>query len=71
MASGVESKGEEPTAKEKTLVKKAIALFDTFCNGRQCLDDFIKDASEDLEVSHLVLGWLRWIFNFINLTQKL
>uniref|UniRef100_A0A3P8UHZ4 Cilia and flagella associated protein 99 n=1 Tax=Cynoglossus semilaevis TaxID=244447 RepID=A0A3P8UHZ4_CYNSE len=53
MASGVESKGEEPTAKEKTLVKKAIALFDTFCNGRQCLDDFIKDASEDLEVSHL------------------
>ncbi|XP_016892525.1 cilia- and flagella-associated protein 99 isoform X2 [Cynoglossus semilaevis] len=49
MASGVESKGEEPTAKEKTLVKKAIALFDTFCNGRQCLDDFIKDASEDLE----------------------
>ncbi|XP_026211638.1 cilia- and flagella-associated protein 99 [Anabas testudineus] len=31
------------------LVKEAIVLLDKFNSGRQCLDDFIEDASKDLQ----------------------
>lgn len=33
-----------------SLVKEAIALLDKFYNGSQCLDDFIEDASKDVQV---------------------
>ncbi|XP_068608486.1 cilia- and flagella-associated protein 99 [Brachionichthys hirsutus] len=32
-----------------SLVKEAIVLLDKFNSGRQCLDDFIEDASNDLQ----------------------
>uniref|UniRef100_A0A8D2ZL28 Cilia-and flagella-associated protein 99 n=1 Tax=Scophthalmus maximus TaxID=52904 RepID=A0A8D2ZL28_SCOMX len=32
-----------------SLVKEAIVLLDKFSAGRQCLDDFIEDASKDLQ----------------------
>ncbi|GAA6213576.1 cilia- and flagella-associated protein 99 [Lates japonicus] len=32
-----------------SLIKEAIALLDKFNAGRQCLDDFIEDASKDLQ----------------------
>lgn len=36
-----------------SLVKEAIVLLDKFSAGRQCLDDFIEDASKDLHVGGL------------------
>ncbi|KAG7238516.1 hypothetical protein INR49_030789 [Caranx melampygus] len=33
----------------RSLVKEAIVLLDKFRAGRQCLDDFIEDASKDLQ----------------------
>lgn len=32
------------------LVKEAIVLLDKFRAGKKCLDDFIEDASKDLQV---------------------
>lgn len=36
-----------------SLVKEAIVLLDKFSADRQSLDDFLEDASKDLQVRHL------------------
>lgn len=40
-----------------SLVREAIVLLDRFNAGRQCLDDFMEDASKDLQVGGLTLIW--------------
>lgn len=44
------------------LVKKAIVLLERFLAGTQCSDDFMKDASKDLQVC-----WLRSVLTQIAL----
>lgn len=36
-----------------SLAREAIVLLDRFSAGRQCLDDFMEDASKDLQVNRL------------------
>lgn len=35
-----------------SLIKEAIALLDKFSGDRQSLDDFLEDASKDLQVRY-------------------
>lgn len=36
-----------------SVLKEALVLLNKFKAGRQCLDDFIEDASKDLQVGRL------------------
>lgn len=38
-----------------SLAKEAIVLLDRFRAGRQCLDDFMEEASKDLQVNWPIL----------------
>ncbi|XP_029316774.1 cilia- and flagella-associated protein 99 isoform X2 [Cottoperca gobio] len=50
-----------------SLAKEAIVLLDKFSAGRQCLDDFMEEASKDLQCVSCV--WLQFLtFFFTNLT---